>query len=121
MCLICGGGVSNKAPFTCSVPRIVFGEAALGVQLPGSADSRVRLAEILLCLLLLIGAEVDSKLREGLPVYEYLLDYVLLLLLRKVFHIFEPIAMPGLILEVPLSLSALPIQTHEHVNHGRAT
>jgi hypothetical protein len=67
---------------------------------------------------LLIGAEIDSKLREGLSVYEYLLDYVLLLLLRKVFHILEPIAMPGLVLEVPLSLPALPIKTHEHVHHG---
>jgi hypothetical protein len=70
---------------------------------------------------LLIGAEVDSKLREGLPINEYLLDYVLFLLLREIFHIFEPIAMPGLVLEIPLSLPALPIQTHEHVHHGRAT
>ena len=74
MCLICGVGVSHKAPFARSVPRIVFGEAALGVQLPGSANGRVRLAEILLSLLLVIGmhigAEVDVKLREWLPVYE---------------------------------------------------
>jgi hypothetical protein len=60
-------------------------------------------------------------MREGLPINENLLDYVLLLLLREVFHIFEPIAMPWLVFEVPLSLPALPIQSHEHVYHGRAT
>ena len=61
---------------------------------------------------MLIGAKIYSKLREGLPINEYLLDYVLLLLLREVFHIFEPIGMPGLVLKVPLSLPALTIQTH---------
>jgi hypothetical protein len=60
-------------------------------------------------------------MREGLPIYEYLLDDILLLLLREIFHIFEPIAMPGLVFEVPLSLPALPIQSHEHVYHCRAT
>jgi len=70
---------------------------------------------------LLIGAKVDGKMREGLSINENLLDNILLLLFREVFHIFEPIAMPGLVFEVPLSLPALPIQSHEHVYHCRAT
>ena len=123
MRLTCGGGVGHIAPLARSVvPRVIFGEAALGIQLAGGTDGRVGFANVLLrYFLMLIGAEVDGKVREGLPICEYLLDHVLLLLLSEVFHILEPIAMPGLVLKVPLSLPALPIETHEHVHHSRAT